>query len=138
MPKAEGKHTQFERKKVCRPAGWEAEVNGVKQACWCGKPWCDYHEDGNHEDTWEQYINIWSSCALFPKTGVEIESNMPLRDTFKDFCKANHLDRDKVVFVWQDKGPRGGVRAVRLVDSDAPCDLGMKECNDEDVECQYM
>ena len=51
-PKAEGNQTQCESKKVCRPVGWEEEVDGVKQACWCGKEWYDNHEDANHEDVW--------------------------------------------------------------------------------------
>ena len=31
---------------------WEEEIEGVKQACWCGEEWCDNHEDGNHEDVY--------------------------------------------------------------------------------------
>lgn len=38
--------------KAGKPAGWEEEVDGVKQACWCGEMWDDHHEDGNHEDVW--------------------------------------------------------------------------------------
>ena len=38
--------------KAGKPAGWEEEVDGVKQACWCGEMWDDQHEDGNHEDVW--------------------------------------------------------------------------------------
>ena len=36
------------RKKVCMPKNWRAEVGGVKQPCWCGEEWKDYHEDGRH------------------------------------------------------------------------------------------
>ena len=46
----EAKAGASERKKVGRPAGWEAEVDGVKQACWCGEEWCHNHEDGDHSD----------------------------------------------------------------------------------------
>jgi hypothetical protein len=35
----------FEWKKVTRPKGW-CKV----KYCWCGEPWCDGHEDGDHDD----------------------------------------------------------------------------------------
>lgn len=40
------------RKKMYRPNKWCAEVGGVKQPCWCGEEWKDYHEDGNHGPVW--------------------------------------------------------------------------------------
>lgn len=35
-------------KKMHRPKRWREEIDGVKQPCWCGEQWTDYHEDGNH------------------------------------------------------------------------------------------
>ena len=35
-------------KKKCRPKTWRAEIANIKQPCWCGEEWKDYHEDGNH------------------------------------------------------------------------------------------
>jgi hypothetical protein len=35
-------------KKVCRPKEWREEIGGIKQPCWCGEEWKDYHEDGRH------------------------------------------------------------------------------------------
>ncbi len=39
-------------KKMCRPKNWRAEVGGIKQPCWCGEEWKDYHEDGSHGPVW--------------------------------------------------------------------------------------
>lgn len=50
--KTRDRQGQSEWKKVCRPEGWEEQIEGVKQACWCGEEWCDNHEDGNHEDVY--------------------------------------------------------------------------------------
>jgi hypothetical protein len=38
--------------KKCRPKTWRAEINNIKQPCWCGEEWKDYHEDGNHGPVW--------------------------------------------------------------------------------------
>ena len=50
--KAEDGEKKSARKKVCRPKNWSAEVGGVKQPCWCGEEWKDYHEDGRHGPVW--------------------------------------------------------------------------------------
>ena len=41
--------TGFEWKKITRPEGWYKE-----DYCWCGEPWCDGHEDGDHDDVWQE------------------------------------------------------------------------------------
>ncbi len=33
-----------------KPAGWQAVVGGVKQACWCGQEWAEGHEDAGVHD----------------------------------------------------------------------------------------
>jgi hypothetical protein len=33
-----------------KPAGWQAVVGGVKQACWCGHEWGEDHEDASAHD----------------------------------------------------------------------------------------
>jgi hypothetical protein len=38
--------------KMCRPKTWRAEIANIKQPCWCGEEWKDYHEDGNHGPVW--------------------------------------------------------------------------------------
>ena len=35
-------------KKICRPKNWRAEINNIKQPCWCGEEWSDHHEDADH------------------------------------------------------------------------------------------
>jgi hypothetical protein len=35
-------------KKICRPKKWRAEINNIKQPCWCGEEWSENHEDSNH------------------------------------------------------------------------------------------
>lgn len=40
--------------KKYRPKTWRAEVDNIKQPCWCGEEWKDYHEDGNHGPVWTQ------------------------------------------------------------------------------------
>ena len=39
-------------KKMCRPKKWCEVVGVIKQPCWCGEMWKDYHEDGNHGPVW--------------------------------------------------------------------------------------
>jgi hypothetical protein len=46
--KAEDGEKKGATKKVYRPKNWRSELGGVKQPCWCGEEWKDYHEDGNH------------------------------------------------------------------------------------------
>ena len=39
-------------KKMSRTKKWREEVHGIKQPCWCGEMWTDYHEDGRHGPVW--------------------------------------------------------------------------------------
>jgi hypothetical protein len=49
---ANGKpRTGFKWKEKKRPEGWEKEED---EDCWCGEPWCDGHEDGDHDDVWQE------------------------------------------------------------------------------------
>ena len=66
--KMEVKAGASEWKKVCRPAGWEEEVDGVKQTCWCGEEWCDNHEDGNHSD-----VSVEEARSVLGKRKAEAE-----------------------------------------------------------------
>ena len=54
--------------KVGKPVGWEEEVDGVKQACWCGEMWDDNHEDGNHDEVW---VKEWEGGCGVGKRAAE-------------------------------------------------------------------
>jgi hypothetical protein len=51
-PKVGDGRTQFRWKKISKPKKWRAEVENVKQRCWCGDEWHDNHEDADHEAIW--------------------------------------------------------------------------------------
>jgi hypothetical protein len=50
--KGEDGEKKCHRKKMCRPKKLRAVVDSVKQSCWCGEEWQDYHEDGKHGPVW--------------------------------------------------------------------------------------
>ena len=60
---ASGCETRVGWVKVGKPVGWEEEVDGVKQACWCGEMWDDNHEDGNHDEVWVKEAVVGSGLG---------------------------------------------------------------------------
>ena len=69
--------------KAGKPAGWEEEVDGVKQACWCGEMWYDNHEDGNHEDVWVEEAALSGLGSVLGKRAAETKKVKKAKKTKK-------------------------------------------------------
>ncbi len=89
------------------------------------------------DDSWVQCITIWHP-ADFTCTRVEVDCDRPMRAIFSQLCFDLRIDRKYVKFVWQRNRRRGGVQPVTLSDTDAPWDVGLKETNDENIQCEYI
>ncbi len=54
--KADASRAQFRWTKMSRPAAWRAEVNHVRQPCWCQQEWTGTHADGTHGTVWVRVV----------------------------------------------------------------------------------
>ena len=101
--------------KAGKPAGWEEEVDGVKQACWCGEMWDDNHEDGNHEAVWVKEAAVGSGLGSgLGKRAAEAGAGAEAKKT-KKAKKAKMTKKEKTA----KAKAAAAARAARDAESDS-------------------
>ena len=107
--------------KAGKPAGWEEEVDGVKQACWCGEMWDDNHEDGNHDEVWVKEAE--GGCGLgkrVAEAGVATQT--------KKTKKAKMTKKAKTAKAKAAKAARAArAAAAKAVESDSELEEGWQK-----------